>query len=79
MGYDKDKVDDVTLALLYLVMWQDHGQARAWKGFDWETMDRLHKKGWLDNPKGKTKSVGLTEEGAKKAEELFLKHFGSQS
>ena len=35
MEYDKDKVDEITLALLYLVMHDEseHG-ARAWKGFD---------------------------------------------
>ncbi len=24
---------------------------RAWKGFDWETMNRLHEKGYISNPK----------------------------
>lgn len=76
MEYDKDKVDEVTLALLRLVMWEDNGVARAWKGFDWEMLDRLHAKGWIANPKGKARSVAVTEEGARKAEELFQKHFG---
>ena len=76
MEYDKDKVDEVTLALLRLVMWQEHGVSRAWKGFEWETLDRLHQKGWIADPTGKTKSVIVTEEGAKKAEGLFRKHFG---
>ena len=66
-----------TLALLYLVMWQERGDlfGRAWKGFDWATMDRLHEKGWISDPKGKAKSVGVTPEGLKKAEELFRKNF----
>jgi hypothetical protein len=35
MEYDKDKVDEVTLALLYLVMHdEDEYGARAWRGFD---------------------------------------------
>jgi len=75
MEYDKDKVDEMTLALLYLVMWQDHGCGRAWKGFDWDTMDRLHQKGWISDPKGKAKSVRVTAEGMKKAKDLFIKHF----
>ena len=76
MEYDKDKVDEMTLALLYLVMWQNHhGFGRAWKGFDWDTMDRLHEKGWIADPKGKAKSVAVSPEGMKKAEELFEKHF----
>jgi hypothetical protein len=76
MSYNKAKVDDATLALLSLVMWEDHSITRAWKGFDWDTLDRLHQKGFIDNPKGKAKSVGVTPEGRKKAEELFLKLFG---
>ena len=78
MAYDKDKVDEMTMALLDLVMWQERGDefGRAWKGFDWDTMDRLHEKGWICDPKGKAKSVGVTPEGLEKARELFRKHFG---
>lgn len=75
MTYNKDKVDEMTLALLYLVMTQDREGTRAWKGFDWETMNRLHEKGYIGNPKGKAKSVALSDEGARLAEELFKKHF----
>lgn len=79
MDYDKDKVDEFTLALLYLVM-HDHieDRARAWKGFDWETMNRLHEKGYIGNPVSKNKSVGVTPQGLKRAKELFEKHFGMQ-
>ncbi len=79
MEFDKDKVDDFTLALLYLVMWQEKYDIRAWKGFDWDTMDRLYEKGYLSNPKGKAKSVGVTEEGWEKAEELFKQFFTDNS
>lgn len=77
MEYDKDKVDDYTLALLYLVTHErEEGfGARAWKGFDWATMDRLYEKGYITNPAKKTKSVGMTEEGYIKAQALFKKHF----
>jgi hypothetical protein len=75
MEYDKDKVDEMTMALLYLVMWQDGGYDRAWKGFDWDTMDRLHQKGWISDPRGKAKSVAVTSEGANKAQDQFRKHF----
>jgi hypothetical protein len=79
MGYDTDKVDEVTLALLYLVM-HDVSEfgARAWKGFDWDTMNRLHEKGYIGNPVSKAKSVVVTPEGCAKARELFEKHFGKQ-
>ncbi len=33
-------------------------------------MDRLHEKGWISEPEGKAKSVGVTPEGLKEAEEL---------
>ncbi len=77
MNYDTDKIDEYTLALLYLVVSDRHEGfgARAWKGFDWDTMNRLHEKGYISNPIGKTKSVGMTEEGFLKAKELFERHF----
>lgn len=75
MDFDKDKVDEMTLALLFLCMWDEDIGSAAWKGFDWETMNRLHEKGYIGNPKRKAKSVGVTPEGRKKAEELFKKHF----
>jgi len=80
MDYDKDKIDEYTLALLYLVTHESHGGlgARAWKGFDWDTMNRLHEKGYISNPIGKAKSVGMTEEGFLKAKELFERHFGNK-
>jgi len=76
MEYDQEKVDQVTLALLYLVTFDDEYGRRAWKGFDWDTMNRLHEKGYISNPKGKAKSVIITEEGAKRSEELFKTYFG---
>jgi len=76
MEYDKDKVDEMTLALLYLTTFNDRYGLRAWKGFAWEALDRLHEKGYIDNPKSKAKSVSWSEAGAKLSEELFKKHFG---
>ena len=79
MEYDKDKVDEVTLALLYLVVHdEDEYGARAWKGFDWDTMNRLHEKGLIGNPVGKAKSVVVTQEGCRRAKELFEKLFVKQ-
>jgi len=76
MEYDKDRVDEVTLALLYLVMHDDEEYgAKAWKGFDWDTMDRLHEKGFIGNPVNKVRSVTVSPEGRKRAREFFEKHF----
>jgi Mn-dependent DtxR family transcriptional regulator len=36
----------------------------------------LHERGLITNPKSKAKSVELTEEGARLAEEAFRLHFG---
>jgi hypothetical protein len=77
MDYDTDKIDEYTLALLYLVTHQRQEGlgARAWKGFDWDTMNRLHEKGYISNSVGTAKSVGLSEEGFLEAKRLFEKHF----
>jgi len=75
MEYDQDKVDDVVLALLNLTL---HDGARAWKGFDFDVMDRLYAKGYILDPHNKNKSVVLTQEGLKRSEDLFEKHFGKK-
>ena len=77
MNYDEEKIDEYTLALLYLVTHErlEGLGARAWKGFDWDTLNRLHERGYISNPVGKAKSVGMTEEGFLKAKELFEQHF----
>ena len=77
--FDHAKVDDTTLALLWLTMHRDEFGARAWKGFDWDTLDRLYEKGFISNPKGKAKSVAFTEEGEERAERLFQELFGPSS
>ena len=42
---------------------------------DFDVMNRLHEKGYIDDPINKTKSVWLTDEGLAKSEELFKKLF----
>jgi hypothetical protein len=74
--YDKDKVDEMVLALLYLTNFRGKNTTRAWKSMDWGAMDRLYEKGYISNPKGRAKSVVLTEDGEKLSKELFFKHFG---
>ena len=78
MEYDKDKVDEMVLALLYLTSSRDQYATRAWKGLDWEVMDRLYRQGYISDPKGKSASVVLSEAGAKLSKELFFKHFGAK-
>ena len=68
MTMDTDKIDDAVLGLLWLTL---HDGRRAWKGFDWAALDRLHEKGLIADPANKAKSVVLTDEGLARAEELF--------
>lgn len=75
MDYDEEKIDEAVLALLYLTMWDDRRGTRAWKGHDWAAMDRLHQKGYIGDPKGKARSVVVTEQGRARAEELFHRLF----
>jgi len=92
MEYDRDKVDEMVLALLRLTTFdEDPYGARAWKGHDchparasaaragtlaWDALDRLHAKGYISDPKSKAKSVVLTEEGERLSRELFERPFG---
>ena len=78
MEYDKDKVDEMALAILYLSMFKERYVTRAWKTFDWDIMDRLHEKNYISDPKTTAKSVQVYEEAFQLAEELFRKHFVAQ-
>jgi hypothetical protein len=75
MEIDEAKVDEAVLALLYLTAFKDKPSWRAWKSHDWDSLDRLHQKGYISNPATKAKSILLTEEGAKRSKELFEKYF----
>jgi len=52
--------------------------ARAWKGFDWDTLNRLHAKGFISDPVSKAKSVILTDEGLRASERLFTRLFAKR-
>lgn len=75
MEIDTDKVDEAVLALLYLTL---HDGSRAWNGFDWDTINRLHAKGLICDPVSKAKSVILTDEGLRESELLFTRLFASR-
>ncbi len=74
--YDTEKIDDMALALLYLTL---HDEVRAWKGLDWDVLNRLFEKGLILDPRNKTKSIVFTDEGLAKAERLFRRHFVKKS
>ena len=75
MELDSDRIDEAVLALLLLGL---HDHARVWKSFDWDAMDWLHEKGFISDPRSKTKSVLFTPEGRVRAEELLVKLFGKR-
>jgi uncharacterized protein DUF6429 len=72
MDIDRDRIDEVILALLFLGR---HDGMRTWKSFDWAAMERLHTKGFISDPVGKAKSVVFTDEGLRQSEALFRKLF----
>ena len=76
MELDNDKIDEAVLALLLLGI---HDGARAWKGFDWESMNRLHVKGFISEPRGKAKSIVFTEKGLQEADRLLEKLFSKDN
>ena len=65
-------MEDAVLAVLWLTL---HDECLAWKTLDWDTMDRLHQKGYISNPAHRAKSVVFTDEGlteaARAAEKVF--------
>ena len=75
MAINNEKVDEMTLALLYLTTFKDKHGPRAWKSHSWDVLNRLHESGYKHDPATKAKSVMLTEEGAKRSKRLFEKHF----
>ena len=65
---DEERIDEAALALLWLTL---HDGNRAWKGLDWDVLGRLHAKGMIHDPVGRTKSVAFTEKGLQQAKTLF--------
>jgi hypothetical protein len=76
-GPEPASVDEAVLALLWLNAFEDHGQSRAWKTFDRAAMELLHGRGLISDPKSDAKSVALTDEGRRVAEQASQKMFGS--
>lgn len=64
------------LALLSLGL---HDKYRAWKGFDWDAMNRLYEMGYISNPVGKAKSIEFTDEGLHESQRLLAELFGKQA
>lgn len=77
MRYDEAKIDEAVLGLLYLTSFEDHGSSRAWKGHDWDALNRLHAQGFIDNPRIRNKSVMFTPDGYARAKAACEKLFAT--
>lgn len=76
MEVNTKKIDDTVLALLFLTSFEQGIGVRAWKGQDWDSLNRLHEKGMISDPRSKAKSVVFSEAGLKRSRHLFEKMFG---
>lgn len=72
---DNDLIDETVLALMFLTLHGSKFEWRAWKGFAWDSLARLHAKNLILDPVGTAKSVVLTEEGRKQCEEAHYRLF----
>ncbi len=73
MEYDEKLIEDAVLALLAAFSSDD---GNAWKGFDFEVMNRLHEHGFISNPVNRNKSIWLTGEGLERGTQLAKQLFG---
>ena len=81
-----ERVRDLTLMLLYLTRWTETPRKklppgfevawRAWKGHDWDALDRLKEQRLIDC-NYRAKSVGSTDQGEQEAQQL-LRRYGIQ-
>ncbi len=73
MKYDDNLIEDAVLALLATF---SSGDGNAWKGFDFETMNRLYEHGFISNPVSKNKSIWLAAEGLERGRQIADELFG---
>ena len=73
MEYDDKLIEEAVLALLAAFSFDD---GNTWKGFDFETMNRLHEQGFISDPVNKNKSIWLTAEGLERSRQIADRLFG---
>lgn len=67
-----EQIEDLTLLLLYLQSWKEYNSLRAWKGYDFNVLNKLNEKGLVDDKHG-NKSLYITEEGIERAKTIMAK------
>jgi len=68
-------IENLALALIYLSSWEEEAGTqvrRAWKGYDFNILDKLKEKGFI-NFSNSAKSLYVTVDGVKKAGEAVEK------
>lgn len=75
MKYDDALIEEAVLALL-ATFCSDSGN--AWKGYDFEVMNRLHTQGLITNPVNRNKSIWLTEQGLERGREIADRLFAAR-
>ncbi|WP_323601550.1 DUF6429 family protein [Pseudomonas putida] len=73
MEYDDRLIEDAVLALLAPYSAE---KGDAWKGFDFEIMNRLYEHGFISDPVNRNKSIWLTAEGLERGRQLADQLFG---
>ncbi|MDP9536773.1 DUF6429 family protein [Pseudomonas protegens] len=76
MEYDDKLIEDAVLALLAAY---SSDQGNAWKGFDFQIMNRLHEQGFISDPVNTNKSIWLTAQGLERGRQLADRLFGSRT
>ncbi len=75
MDYDEEKLDEVVLALLYLTLFTEHGVTRAWKGHDWDVLNRLCEKGPDQRSEEQEQICGVERRGCQRISKAILEIF----
>jgi len=77
MQYDEARVVQAVLAVLQLAAYKEGPLTVSWKNIDFEIMNRLHELGFIEDPRGKHKSIVFTDAGAEAARAAAASLFAS--
>lgn len=69
----REQIKDLTLMLLYLNSFDDEGNQRSWKGYDFDDLNKLAEEGLISEG-CRAKSVVLYDEGIEKAKTLCAEY-----
>ena len=75
----EEQIKELTLLLIYLTSWKEKDSFgdeywRAWKGYDFDILNKLADENLIGGSTHKAKSTYLTETGVNKAKELMRKY-----